>query len=115
MVEALNLDPRFAPWAEWLISLSSSAQVTSGYRSPTMQRKLYRRWLAGTHPFPVLPPGRSQHEKGLAVDIWAEPSELARLGAIWRKAGGVWGSSQDPIHFEAGRTMLRVTRSTPPT
>jgi len=78
-----------------------------------MQRKLYRRFLNGVHPFPVLPPGRSQHEKGLAVDLWAEPEELARLGAIWRKAGGVWGGSQDPIHFEAGPSMLGRGRSRP--
>lgn len=86
---------------------SASAQLTSAYRSPTMQRKLFRRFLNGQHPYPVLPPGRSQHEKGLAIDLWADPAELARLGAIWRKAGGVWGAAQDPIHFEAGRTMLR--------
>jgi len=97
----------------WLLQQTASAQITSGFRSPTMQRKLYRRFLNGVHPFPVLPPGRSQHEKGLAVDLWAEPEELARLGAIWRKAGGVWGGSQDPIHFEAGPSMLGRGRSRP--
>lgn len=76
-----------------------------------MQRKLYRRFLNGVHPFPVLPPGLSKHEKGLAIDLWAEPAELRRLGAIWRKAGGVWGGDADPIHFEAGNSQLR--RRTP--
>jgi hypothetical protein len=78
-----------------------------------MQRKLYRRFLNGVHPFPVLPPGRSMHEKGLAIDVWGPDEELSRLGAIWRKAGGVWGGQGDPIHFEAGRAMLSHRRSPP--
>jgi len=73
-----------------------------------MQRRLYRRWINGQHPYPVLPPGRSQHEKGLAVDIWAPDDELKRLGAIWQRAGGIWGGTRDPIHFEAGGHMLRA-------
>ena len=47
------------------------------------------------------------HEKGLAVDMIADAAELRRLGAIWQRAGGVWGGAQDPIHFEAGPSMLR--------
>lgn len=77
-----------------------------------MQRKLYRRFLNGTHPYPVLPPGQSLHEKGLAVDVWGDDRELARLGAIWRKAGGVWGGDSDPIHFEPGPVMMRRSRPT---
>jgi len=105
-IHYLHLDPRFEPWAEWLLRQSRSAQVTGGYRRPVLQARLYRRFLAGTHPYPVLPPGRSMHEKGLAVDLIADDAELWRLGAIWRRAGGVWGAEGDPIHFEAGRTML---------
>lgn len=101
-----GLDERFAPWAAWLIAQAQGALLTSGYRTPRHQQRLYRRFLNGVHPFPVLPPGRSMHEKGLAIDLWADPQELSRLGAIWRKAGGVWGGADDPIHFEAGRTML---------
>jgi len=105
-----NLDPRFAPWAEWLCQQSDSAQLTRGYSTPTHQRKLYRRFLAGTHQFPVAPPGSSMHEKGLAIDLWADSEELSRLGAIWRKAGGIWGGAVDPIHFEPGPSMLRTPR-----
>jgi hypothetical protein len=97
---------------EWLLAQSHSALVTSGRRSSTLQRKLYRRFLNGVHPFPVLPPGRSKHEIGLAVDLWGPDEELARLGAIWRKAGGVWGGERDPIHFEPGPSMLRRSRPT---
>lgn len=103
-----GLDERFAPWAAWLLQQAQGALLTSGYRSPRHQARLYRRFVAGLHPFPVLPVGRSKHEKGLAIDIWADQEELSRLGAIWRKAGGIWGGAQDPIHFEAGSAMLRA-------
>jgi len=109
-MEILGLDERFKPWAEWLLQQTDSAQVTSGYRSPKQQARLYRRFKNGMHAFPVAPPGRSMHEKGLAIDLWAEPEELRRLGAIWRKAGGIWGAAADPIHFEAGPAMLRRSR-----
>lgn len=105
-----GLDERFRPWAEWLVQQAIGAQVTGAYRSPTFQRKLYRRFLAGTHPYPVLPPGQSKHEVGLAIDLWGDTEELNRLGAIWQKAGGVWGGKSDPIHFEAGPAMLRRSR-----
>lgn len=111
-VHDLHLDERFAPWAEWLIRQARGALVTSGYRTPRQQAKLWRRYRNGLHAFPVLPPGSSMHEKGLAVDLVADRGELGRLGAIWRKAGGIWGGEQDPIHFEAGPSMLRRSRST---
>lgn len=102
-----ELDPRFQPWARWLVEQAQGALITSTYRRPRQQARLYRRFLAGLHPFPVLPPGESLHERGLAIDLWADSEELRRLGAIWRKAGGVWGGTQDPIHFEPGPAMLR--------
>lgn len=104
------LDPRFQPWAQWLLEQSHSVIVTGAYRSPSFQRKLYRRFLAGANPYPVLPPGQSMHEKGLAIDLWGDSDELRRLGRIWEKAGGVWGGEADPIHFEAGPAMLRRSR-----
>ncbi len=105
-----GLDERFAPWAEWLVQQANGLQLTRGYSTPTHQRKLYRRFLSGLHPFPVAPPGKSKHELGLAIDLWGDVEELRRLGAIWRKAGGIWGGESDPIHFEAGPAMLRRSR-----
>lgn len=104
------LDERFRPWAEWLLRQASGALVTSTWRSRTQQRRLYRRSLNGNRAFPAAPPGQSKHQEGLAIDLVAPAPELARLGAIWRKAGGIWGGSVDPIHFEAGPTMLNRSR-----
>lgn len=110
--ETALLDPRWRPWADWLLSQAPSAQVTSTYRSSTQQRRIYRRSQAGLHAYPVAPPGKSMHEIGMALDMIDDDAELRRLGTIWRKAGGVWGGDADPIHFEPGPSMLRRT---PPT
>src|SRR5512143_3290057 len=75
------------------------AEITSGVRSYSQQARLYRRWLAGLNPYPVAPPGTSDHERGLAVDIWTGSSALNRvLGTAWSRAGGLW-TSKDEVHF----------------
>ena len=75
------------------------AYVTSGVRTHAQQRALYRRYLAGMNPYPVAPPGTSDHELGLAVDLWAGTDEatdqLGRAGVRW---GGAW-SARDRVHF----------------
>lgn len=69
--------------------------------------RLYNRWLSGQSPYPALPPGTSQHERGFAVDIArlglraSEDPILHELGRMWRAMGGVWGGEADPVHFEA--------------
>ncbi|GHG99850.1 M15 family metallopeptidase [Comamonas sp. JC664] len=42
--------------------------VRSGYRSPAKQRRLYERYRKGQGP-QAAKPGRSNHERGLAVDL----------------------------------------------
>jgi len=99
------MDPRFAPWAYWLLQQAQGVRVISTFRSGTLQRKLYRRYQAGLTRYRVLPPGLSKHEVGLAMDLVGDEEELQRLGAIWRKVGGIWGLEDAP-HFEPGPTML---------
>jgi LAS superfamily LD-carboxypeptidase LdcB len=75
------------------------AQVTSGVRTYSQQARLYRRYLAGMNPYPVAPPGTSDHELGLAVDIWAgNDANTIAVGNAWARAGGVW-STRDIVHF----------------
>jgi LAS superfamily LD-carboxypeptidase LdcB len=97
--------PQLRPYFEALVReaqrLDPSARVTSAYRSPTEQARLYRRFLAGQSKFPVAPPGRSYHEYGRAIDMVARPEVLRRLGAAWEAIGGTWGKERDPIHFQA--------------
>lgn len=121
MADTRNLDPRFRPWAEWLLATLRYATgepfvITSAYRSPAAQAQLYERFLAGEGGlYTVQPPGRSQHERGLAVDI-ARTNRRARdedgspdpllieAGGEWRALGGTWGGEKDPVHFGAPRS-----------
>lgn len=110
-----TLDPRFRPSAEMLLryarSLDPRFTVTSARRSRPEQQRLYNRFLRGQSPFPALPPGHSQHERGFAVDLIrlnVNPTNddlLHALGEAWRRAGGVWGGSVDPVHFEAPKRL----------
>lgn len=74
-------------------------RVTSARRTYAQQSHLYRRWLAGMNPYPVAPPGSSDHEIGYAVDLWSgTPQYNAALGALWQSWGGRW-SPRDEVHF----------------
>ncbi len=111
MADFRGLRDEWRPYAELLLDILreyGSYRVTSGLRSYTDQVSLYNRWLRGD-PGIMTParPGRSQHERGWAVDL-ADPrmppkedENLDALGQWWRSIGGVWGGPADPVHFEA--------------
>jgi len=109
-----KLDPRFRPIADALLRYARTVDkrfiFTSTKRSATDQARLYARWLKGESPFPALPPGKSFHELGLAVDMVrlnidpADDEVLAELGEAWKAAGGVWGGTVDPVHFQAPKS-----------
>src|SRR6516225_4518445 len=106
------LQPDLQPFARALIDAAGAAgympRVTSTRRSHAEQERLYRRYLAGSQPYPVARPGTSAHEYGWAFDMVVSPMEgLYDVGAYWEWMGGVWrghptraGSSFDPVHFE---------------
>lgn len=112
-----DLQPEFRDVVDWLMAQLApyGFVITSARRSYAQQAKLYEEYLAaqgsprpaGQRLYTVLPPGRSQHERGWAVDIARlniHPQQdelLAQLGAWWRGVGGVWGGAADPVHFEA--------------
>lgn len=76
-------------------------RITSTVRTHADQARLYRAWLArGKTGLPAAPPGRSNHQLGLAFDMVAD--NLPGLGALWESWGGKWGGRfNDPVHFEA--------------
>lgn len=95
---------------EWLHQVAAeyglNPRVTSLYRSPADQARLYRAFLEGRSPYPAAPPGRSTHERGRAMDMVAD--HLEWLGAVWEAAGGRWGGRfKDPIHFEVPDSMIQ--------
>jgi len=122
-----DLDPRFREWARELVSLAERfgmrPRVTSTRRSIQTQIALWdkrQRVLSGqlpfsTQPFPVAPPGTSQHELGLAIDVVVHPEGSQRvLGDVWTGWGGRWGGAGDPIHYGAGpRQLMSSPRGVP--
>jgi hypothetical protein len=77
--------------------LGRPVPVTSGYRSPAEQAALYARRSA--LPYPVAAPGRSMHERGLAVDV--PLSFVPTLLAVAPAAGLCRPYPKaDPVHFE---------------
>ena len=105
MASLSELDPELVPWANQLVGEASargySPRVTSTVRTHGEQARLYRRFVAGTWPYPVAPPGQSAHEYGWAFDMVTEPFDaLAELGALWESWGGTYGGSRDRVHFE---------------
>jgi LAS superfamily LD-carboxypeptidase LdcB len=108
-----TLDPGFRPWVEYLLRVAEynglRVQVTSTLRTRAQQIVLYQRWLQcsarggrGTC-LPAAPPGTSDHELGLAVDLVVNgdfrSAAQASLGAFWQSLGGRWGGAVDPVHF----------------
>lgn len=106
-----TLDPQARPYFEYLVDASRTAlgstTITSTRRTWAEQARLYQDWLAGFRPLPALPPERSLHVAGLAVDLvvgrytaGGPPSaEMTELGTWWRSLGGRWGGPADPVHF----------------
>lgn len=96
------LAPEFRPYARALVEVAQKyglrPRVSSTYRSLEEQRRLYERYVAGLHPYPVAPPGQSWHNYGLALDLVS--TDNTWLGAVWRHWGGFWTPS-DAVHFGA--------------
>ena len=103
------LDVRFRVLAERLLSAAQRYgpyEFTSTCRDRAEQAALWA--TRDTNAFPVLPPGFSMHERGLAVDMSRPDVDpyrdlfLHMIGSDWRAAAPgklVWDAS-DPIHFE---------------
>lgn len=67
--KATGLNPVFLKmFNDWNASLGNHFSILSGFRSSAQQAELYRRYLNGTGNL-AAPPGRSNHEKGLAIDV----------------------------------------------
>lgn len=102
MISTANLHPQVLRVVRALPKISKAygvpTKITSAYRSPQKQLQLYKRYLAGQMPYVVAPPGKSLHEKGLAIDIVTP--DPAKLASILAQVGFKWAGKADPVHFE---------------
>ena len=110
MADLATLDRRLVPYAKYLYKLGKQYDgrlvVTSAYRSPAKQQRLYDRYRRGESTIPAAPPGGSLHQYGLVFDlarIGIDPLTdplLNWLGAVWEHWGGRYGGIRDPVHFQ---------------
>lgn len=95
-----GLHPEFAARLRALIAASGGrVRPGSGYRSIQEQADLYRRFKAGTYKVPaVAPPGKSNHNFGLAMDL---QGDLAWANANAHRFGLHFPVRGEPWHVEA--------------
>lgn len=88
----------------WLEQGGRPVSLTDGYRTRAQQEDLYRR-----KPGLAAPPGRSFHEKGLAIDVnfngWSA-ADKNRFINYMKSVGFTWGGDfkrvKEPWHFGLG-------------
>ena len=88
-------------------------KINSAKRDPEDQQRLWDESVAAGRPgktatgMPIGRPGRSKHERGLAVDIqnYNDPNAVAAMN----KQGLFQTVPKDPVHFEAARTGAMFT------
>ena len=82
--------------AEYKQLTGKKIQINSGYRSPEKQAALYKK----IGPPKAAPPGRSLHEKGLAIDVnSSDGNSLEKMGLL-AKYGFVRPMSYEPWHIQ---------------
>lgn len=88
-VDMTRLNPTFAQhlyacFGEYYQRVKKTILINSAFRDPSKQAALYNAFLKrGKQPPLVAAPGRSKHERGLAVDIAsAQANEMDRLGLL---------------------------------
>lgn len=80
-----------------------SVSLISGWRSSSQQAALYARYLAGRGNL-AAPPGRSMHERGLAVDWGGNRATYTRLSHMFGLRAPVRG---EPWHWQPSWTTSR--------
>lgn len=118
MASLRALDPRVYPLARAFVralerSWRMRVNVSSTRRDFDVQSRLYEDYLAGRTRYPVAPPGRSTHGRGIAFDLQLDglspgavsgeraPWQYQVAGRLWESLGLTWGGRfHDPIHFD---------------
>lgn len=105
-----GLDKDFDSRLQALIRDSGGkVSIGSGYRSYDEQARLYARYKAGVKgQAPAAPPGKSNHNHGLAADLkYADKATKAWVHANAAKYGLYFPMSYEPWHIEPLRTKRK--------
>lgn len=93
-----GLDPAFLRMFNlYNAALGGILRIISGFRSSAQQASLYARYLAGTGNL-AAPPGRSRHERGLAIDH--APNSTASMRRTASGFGLHYPVRREPWHVE---------------
>ena len=88
----LGLYEPWRQWCDWMLTYLDQRGfdpiVTSGRRTYGEQQRLYSAYLAGRSSLPAAPPGRSAHNYGLAIDVWAGNGQQGAMMNVLRSFGG---------------------------
>lgn len=82
--------------------------VISGYRTPIQQLVLYELWQAGAGVPLAAKPGKSNHERGAAVDVRNEDG----WKPFFVRRGWRWLGAKDPAHFDLSGQGIRTDLAT---
>lgn len=94
----VGMDARLADRSQDFIQDNPGTNMSSGFRSNADQARLYAD--RGNNPNPVAPPGSSNHERGLAIDIGGMTPEQR---AMLPQYGLGQPVANDPPHVELAR------------
>lgn len=103
-----GLDPLLAARIKAMIAQSGGRlHIVSGYRSPERQAQLYeegkRKHGANVNRW-VAPPGKSNHNKGFAVDMGGTPEGVAWMAQNLGRFGLHQPMAHEPWHIELPKT-----------
>lgn len=98
---ASGLNPEFVRrFNAWNAALGNIFRIGSGFRTMAEQARLYARWMAHVPgQAQAAPPGRSNHNYGLAIDL-SPASTTAAQRALGAKFGLRWPMGFEPWHVE---------------
>jgi hypothetical protein len=105
-----GMDLRLADRSQDFIQDNPGTSMSSGFRSNADQARLYAD--RGNNPNPVAPPGSSNHERGLAVDIAGMTPEQRALLPQYGLAQPV---ANDPPHVELASDSAALPANSQPT
>ncbi len=101
MADTENIEAGFwSRWQTFIAAAPGSMSISSGYRSPQQQAKLYELYKAGKGNL-AAPPGKSNHNHGLAMDIsFSSPAVQQWAHSNAAAYGLAFPIGSEPWHIE---------------